>query len=66
MSEVYCEVHMTHVLHTAGISNIDSVIFVERNKSKLFQNLSQLILINFKYALYSGVLRMQIIMCLFL
>ena len=28
MSEVYYEVHMTRVLHTAGIGNVDSVIFV--------------------------------------
>ena len=28
MSEVYYEVHMTRVLHTARISNFDSVIFV--------------------------------------
>ena len=30
MSEVYYEVHMTRVLHTAGISNVDSVMFVDR------------------------------------
>ena len=30
MSEVYYEVHMTCVLHTAGISNVDSVMFVNR------------------------------------
>ena len=28
MSEVYCEVHMTRVLHTVRIGNVDSVIFV--------------------------------------
>ena len=28
MSEVYYEVHMTRVLHTARIGNVDSVIFV--------------------------------------
>ena len=28
VSEVYYEVHMTRVLHTARIGNIDSVIFV--------------------------------------
>ena len=28
VSEVYYEVHMTRVLHTARISNIDSVMFV--------------------------------------
>ena len=27
VSEVYYEVHMTHVLHTARISNVGSVIF---------------------------------------
>ena len=27
-SEVYYEVHMTRVLHTARIGNVDSVIFV--------------------------------------
>ena len=31
VSEVYYEVHMTRVLHTARISNIDSVMFVDRN-----------------------------------
>ena len=31
VSEVYYEVHMTRVLHTARISNVDSVIFVDRN-----------------------------------
>ena len=32
VSEIYYEVHMTHVLHTAKISNVDSVMFVDRNK----------------------------------
>ena len=32
VSEVYYEVHMTRVLHTAMISNVDSVMFVDRNK----------------------------------
>ena len=32
VSEVYYEVHMTRVLHTARISNVDSVMFVDRNK----------------------------------
>ena len=32
VSEVYYEVHMTRVLHTARISNVDSVTFVDRNK----------------------------------
>ena len=46
VSEVYYEVHMTRVLHTAGISNVDGVMFVDRNKSKLFRNLLPPILIN--------------------
>ena len=29
--EVYYEVHMTRVLHTARISSVDSVMFVDRN-----------------------------------
>ena len=32
VSEVYYEVHMTRVMHTARISNVDSVMFVDRNK----------------------------------
>ena len=32
MSEVYYEVHMTRVLHTARIGNVDSVIFVNTIK----------------------------------
>ena len=32
VSEVYYEVHLTSVLHTASISNVDSVLFVDRNK----------------------------------
>ena len=32
VSEVYFEVHMTRVLHTARISNVDSVMFVDGNK----------------------------------
>ena len=32
VSEVYYEVHMTRVLHTARISSADSVMFVDRNK----------------------------------
>ena len=31
VSEVYYEVHMTRVLHTARISNVDSVMFSDRN-----------------------------------
>ena len=64
VSDFYYEVHMTRVLHTAGISNVDGVMFVDRNKSKLFRNLLPPILIHFKYALYLGALIMQIIMCL--
>ena len=30
VSEVYYEVHMTRVLHTSRISNVDSVIFIDR------------------------------------
>ena len=32
VSEVYYEVHMTHVLHTTRISNVNSIMFVDRNK----------------------------------
>ena len=32
VSEVYYEVHMTHVLHTTSISNVNSIVFVDRNK----------------------------------
>ena len=32
VSKVYYEVDMTRVLHTARISNVDSVMFVDRNK----------------------------------
>ena len=32
VSEVYYEVHMTHLLHTARISNVDSIMFVDGNK----------------------------------
>ena len=32
VSEVCYEVHMTRVLRTARISNVDSVMFVNRNK----------------------------------
>ena len=33
MSEVYYEVHMTRVLHTSRISNVDSVTFVDLSYS---------------------------------
>ena len=32
VSGVYCEVHMTSVLHTARISSADGVVFVDGNK----------------------------------
>ena len=32
VSKVNYEVHTTHVLHTARISNVESVMFVDRNK----------------------------------
>ena len=32
LSEVHYEVHMTRVLHTARIRNVDSVMFTDRNK----------------------------------
>ena len=36
VSEVYYEVHMTRfLLHTARISNVDSVMFVDRNKREM-------------------------------
>ena len=31
VSEIYYEVHMTRVLHTARISDVDSVMYVNRN-----------------------------------
>ena len=30
--EVYYEVHITRILHTARISNVDSVMFADGNK----------------------------------
>ena len=35
VSEVYYEVHMTRVLHTARISSVDSVMFVDGNKREM-------------------------------
>ena len=32
VGEVFYEVYMTRVLHTARISNVDSVMFVDRNE----------------------------------
>ena len=32
VSKVNYEVHTTHVLHTARINNVDSVMLVDRNK----------------------------------
>ena len=34
VSEAYYKVHMTRVLHTDRISNVDSVMFVDRNKTR--------------------------------
>ena len=31
LSKAYYEVHMTHVLHTAMSSNVNSIMFVNRN-----------------------------------
>ena len=31
VSEVYYEVHMTRILHTARIRNVDSILSVDRN-----------------------------------
>ena len=31
VSEIYYEVHMTRVLHTARINNVDNVMLVDRN-----------------------------------
>ena len=36
VSEVYYEVHMTRVLHTARISNVDSVMFINRVRDGSF------------------------------
>ena len=35
VNEVYYEVHMTRVLHTARISNVVSVMFIDRNKREM-------------------------------
>ena len=35
MSEVYYEVHMTRVLHNSRISNVDSVMFVNRMREMI-------------------------------
>ena len=35
MNEVYYEVHMMRIPHTAGISNVDSIMFVNRIKEKV-------------------------------
>ena len=32
VSKVYYKVRMTHVQHTARISNVNSIMFVDRNK----------------------------------
>ena len=36
VSEVYYEVHMTRVLHTVRISNVDSVMFINRVRDGSF------------------------------
>ena len=41
MSEVYCKVHMTHVLHTARISDVDSSMFVNRIREMVSSELSK-------------------------
>ena len=38
VSEAYYKVHMTRVLHTARISNVDSIMFVDRNKTRSWQD----------------------------
>ena len=35
MSEVYYEVHMTRVLHNSRISNVDSVMFINRMREMI-------------------------------
>ena len=35
-SKVYYKVHVTCVLHAARISNVDSEMFVDRNKIEIF------------------------------
>ena len=35
MSEVFYEAHMMCILHTARISNVDSIMFVNRIKEKV-------------------------------
>ena len=35
VSDFYYEVHMTRVLHTAGISNVDSVMIVNRMREMI-------------------------------
>ena len=35
VSEVYYEVHMTHVLHTARISNVDRAMFVKEIRERI-------------------------------
>ena len=41
VSEVYCKVHMTHVLHTARISDVDSSMFVNRIREMVSSELSK-------------------------
>ena len=40
VNEVYYEVHLTRVLHTARINNVDSVIFVNRLREGSFISIS--------------------------
>ena len=41
VSEVYCKVHMTHVLNTARISDVDSSVFVNRIREMVSSELSK-------------------------
>ena len=43
LSQVYYEVHMTRVLHTAKISNVDSVMFVNRIREMVSFELGKVI-----------------------
>ena len=43
MSQVYYEVHMTRVIHTAKISNVDSVMFVNRIREMISFELGKVI-----------------------
>ena len=43
MSQVYYEVHMTRVIHTAKISNVHSVMFVNRIREMVSFELGKVI-----------------------